>query len=117
MPLALNFLLLLIALLHIVFLLLEMFLWTKPAGRRIFGLKPEQAAATRKLAANQGLYNSFLAAGLVWGWWSAEFSLQLFFLLCVFIAGVFGALSVSKSIFWVQAMPAMLALILLFQIN
>lgn len=117
MALALNVLLLLIALEHVLFLWLEMWLWTKPSGRKIFGLKPEQAEATRKLAANQGLYNGFLAAGLIWGWWSADDSLQLFFLLCVFIAGVFGALSVSRNIFWVQAMPAMLALILLFQIN
>ncbi len=115
MTLALNALLLLIALSHVGFLVLEMLLWNKPLGRRIFSMKPEQAAATQKLAANQGLYNGFLAAGMLWGLWSGELSVQLFFLLCVFVAGVFGALSVSRKIFWVQALPAMLALLLLFQ--
>ena len=115
MAFALDFLLLLIALLHAGFLVLEMFLWERPLGRKIFALSAEQAAATKKLAANQGLYNGFLAAGLLWGWWSAALSVQLFFLLCVFVAGVFGAITVSRSIFWVQAMPAMLALVLLLQ--
>ena len=116
MTFALNFLLLLIALLHLGFLLLEVFVWTKPLGRKLFCMQPEQAAATQKLAANQGIYNGFLAAGLLWGWWSGLFSVQLFFLLCVFVAGVFGALSVSRKIFWIQAMPAMLGLILLGQL-
>jgi putative membrane protein len=115
MAFVLNILLLLIALLHVGFLVLEMLLWNKPLGRKIFSMKPEQAAATQKLAANQGLYNGFLAAGLLWGLWSGQFSVQLFFLLCVFVAGVFGALSVSRSIFWVQALPAMLALLVLVQ--
>ena len=115
MVLALNLLLLLIALLHVGFLVLEMFLWNQSLGRKIFAMKPEQAAATQKLAANQGLYNGFLAAGLLWGWWSGIFSVQLFFLLCVFVAGVFGALSVSRKVFWIQAMPAILALLALVQ--
>jgi putative membrane protein len=93
--------------------ILEMFLWTKPLGRKVFGMKQEYANKTKNLAANQGLYNGFLAAGLLWAAYSDQFSLQLFFLGCVFVAGVFGALTVSRTIFWVQAMPAMLALMLL----
>ena len=110
---ALNLLIILIALLHLLFLILEMFLWTKPAGRKIFRMKQEYAESTSRLAANQGLYNGFLAAGLVWAVYSGQFSVQLFFLSCVFVAGVFGALTVSRNIFWVQAMPAILALMLL----
>jgi putative membrane protein len=110
-------LIIMIALLHVYFMVLEMFLWTKPPGRRIFRLSEEQAQQTQRLAANQGLYNGFLAAGLIWSAISAEFLVPLFFLICVFIAGVFGALTVSRKIFWVQALPAMLALILLFQID
>ena len=110
-------LIVIIALLHLFFLVLEMFLWNRPTGRRIFRLSKEHASATQKLAANQGLYNGFLAAGLLWAALSAEFYLQLFFLSCVFIAGVFGALTVSRTIFWVQAMPAILALILLFNVD
>ena len=109
----LNLLLILIALLHFLFLILEMFLWTKPAGRKIFSMQQDRADLTKTLAANQGLYNGFLAAGLVWAVISGQFSVQLFFLSCVFIAGIFGALTVSKSIFWVQALPAILALIVL----
>ncbi len=109
----LNLLIVLIALLHFLFMLLEIFLWTKPLGRKVFKLKPEYAESTRRLAANQGLYNGFLAAGMVWAFLSGQFSVQLFFLSCVFIAGVFGALTVSRTIFWVQAMPAMLALVIL----
>ncbi len=109
----LSTLLVLIALLHVVFMLLEMRLWTHSAGRKIFKTSVEFAASTKALAANQGLYNGFLAAGLMWSAYSEQTSLQLFFLGCVFIAGVFGAISVSRMIFWVQAFPAMLALILL----
>lgn len=107
----------LIALLHLYFLVLEMFLWTKPLGRKVFRMSQEQAQSTQKLAANQGLYNGFLVAGLIWAALSSEFAVQLFFLSCVFIAGVFGALTVSRKIFWVQAMPAMLALILLLNLS
>jgi len=109
----LSSLLILIALLHFLFLILEMFLWTKPTGRKIFRMKQEHANATKTLAANQGLYNGFIAAGLLWAVVSGQFSVQLFFLSCVFIAGVFGALTVSRSIFWVQALPAIVALIVL----
>lgn len=115
MQLVVTLLLTVIAVLHLLFLVLETFLWTHPAGRRVFALTPEQAGLTRKLAANQGLYNGFLAAGLGWAAWSGEFSLALFFLGCVFLAGVFGAVTVSRKIFWVQAFPAMVALLLLFQ--
>lgn len=109
----LNFLIILIALLHFLFFIVEMFLWAKPMGRKIFRMKQEYAESTKRLAANQGLYNGFLAAGLFWAVISGQFSVQLFFLSCVFIAGVFGALTVNRSIFWIQAMPAILALILL----
>ena len=106
-----------IALLHGLFMLLEMVLWTHPIGRRVFGTSADYAQSTRTLAANQGLYNGFLAAGLLWSLWSGELSLQLFFLGCVFLAGVFGAVSVNRRIFWVQAFPAMLALLLLSQLH
>ena len=98
----------LVALLHVYFLVLEMFLWDKPFGRRTFGMTPEQAAATKPLAMNQGLYNGFLAAGLIWGL-AAGRDVQIFFLACVIVAGVFGALTVSRKILWVQALPAVLA--------
>ena len=117
MSFLLTLLLTLIALLHILFMLLEMVLWTKPSGRKIFGLTESFAHSSQALAANQGLYNGFLAAGLIWSLWSGQFSLQFFFLCCVFIAGMFGALTVSRQIFWVQALPAILALLVLFQVQ
>jgi putative membrane protein len=104
----------LVALLHAWFLVLEMFLWTKPAGLRIFRNTPEMAQASRVLAANQGLYNGFLAAGLAWGLISGSQPFKVFFLSCVVLAGVYGAWSVSRRIFWVQAAPAAVALGLLF---
>jgi putative membrane protein len=102
----------LVALEHIYILVLEMFLWTKPAGLRAFGLTPEFAEQSAVLAANQGLYNGFLAAGLIWGLLRKEggTSIQVFFLTCVIVAGVFGAITAKPSILFVQAMPAMLAL-------
>lgn len=105
----------LIVLLHLYFLVLEMFLWTHPAGRRAFGLTVEFAAQTKVLAANQGLYNGFLAAGLIWGLslGAAGTAVKLFFLGCVLIAGVFGGLTASRKILWIQAAPALLGLILL----
>jgi putative membrane protein len=112
-----NALVALVAALHLYFLVLEMFLWTKPAGLKAFGLTPEKAADSAVLAANQGLYNGFLAAGLVWGLVEGTpafaFEIKLFFLLCVIIAGVYGAVSVSRKILYVQALPAAIALILL----
>jgi len=102
----------LVALIHIYFLVLEMFLWDRPFGRRVFGTTPEFAAASKTLAANQGLYNGFLAAGLIWGVClgaAAGRPVQLFFLACVIVAGVFGAATVSRKILWVQALPAVVA--------
>jgi len=103
----------LVALLHLWFLVLEMFLWTKPLGLRTFRNSPEKAEATRVLAANQGLYNGFLAAGLAWGLIAGSQPFKLFFLGCVIVAGAYGAWSVSRRILWVQAAPAAVALGLL----
>ena len=100
----------LVAALHLGFLVLEMFLWTTPFGRRTFGLTPEMAAATAKLAANQGLYNGFLAAGLLWSLLTAQWNVVVFFLLCVLVAALYGAWSVSRRIFYVQGLPAIAAL-------
>jgi putative membrane protein len=100
----------LVALLHTYFLVLEMFLWDTPKGMRTFGLTPEKAAMTRSLAMNQGLYNGFLAAGLVWGVWAGLFQIKVFFLTCVIVAGIFGALTASRKILWVQALPGTIAL-------
>ena len=100
----------LVALLHLYFLVLEMFLWTKPYGRRVFGLTPEFATASRSLAANQGLYNGFLAAGLIWGLVTADKPVTLFFLGCVVVAGVFGGFTASRKILAVQALPGAIAL-------
>ncbi len=105
-----NVLVAFVAALHLLFLVLEMFLWTKPFGRRTFGLTPELAEASAKLAANQGLYNGFLAAGLVWGLVANNFQVKAFFLVCVIVAGVFGAFTAKRSILWVQALPGALAL-------
>jgi putative membrane protein len=114
MTTAANVLVGLVALLHLYFLVLEMFLWDKPTGRRVFGLTPEFAAASKGLAANQGLYNGFLVAGLVWGLslGAAGHSIKIFFLSCVVVAGVFGAATVNRRILFVQAVPAAVALAL-----
>ena len=112
MTLAADILVALVALLHLWFLVLEMFLWDKPLGRKTFRMTPEHAAATRTLAANQGLYNGFLAAGLLWGLVAGD-PVKIFFLCCVVAAGVFGAFTVSRRIFWIQAAPALAALALL----
>jgi len=114
MVMAANLAVGLVALLHGYFLVLEMFLWTKPYGRRVFGLTPEKAALTRSLAANQGLYNGFLAAGLGWALWTGAgadgHALKVFFLGCVIVAGIFGAATASRKILWVQAVPGAVAL-------
>ena len=111
MKLAADVLVALVAVLHVYFLVLEMFLWDKPFGRRTFGHSAEAAAATKVLAANQGLYNGFLAAGLAWGLslGAPGTSLKLFFLGCVVVAGIFGAVTASRKILFVQAVPAALA--------
>ena len=113
-----NMLVALVAALHVYFLVLEMFLWTKPLGLKTFRNSPEKAQESAVLAANQGLYNGFLAAGLIWGLVQAvpgfAFQIKVFFLLCVIVAGVYGAATVSRRILFVQAAPAALALILLW---
>jgi putative membrane protein len=104
-----------VALEHVGFLVLEMFFWTKPLGLKIFRLAPQAAEASKTLAANQGLYNGFLAAGLIWGLLAADpaaLSIKTFFLSCVVVAGVFGAATVSPRILLVQALPALAALAL-----
>jgi putative membrane protein len=105
-------LIILVAAAHVGFLALEMFFWTSPYALKTFGMTPEFAQASKTLAANQGLYNGFLAAGLLWGLLKGEdgFSLKVFFLACVIVAGVFGALTAKTSILFVQALPAALAL-------
>jgi putative membrane protein len=104
----------LVALLHGYFLVLEMFLWDKPAGMRAFGQTKEQAEASKVLAANQGLYNGFIAVGLLWGvvQGAAGFDFKVYFLLCVIVAGVYGAVTASRKILFVQALPGFLALLL-----
>jgi putative membrane protein len=108
----------LVAALHIYFLVLEMFLWDKPAGLRAFGNTREAAVATKVLAANQGLYNGFLAAGLIWGLMlglgpgAQGRAVALFFLGCVLVAGVYGAITFSRKILFVQALPAALGIVL-----
>ena len=112
MKLVADVLVSLVALLHLWFLVLEMFLWDKPAGLRTFRNTPEKAALTKVLAANQGLYNGFLAAGLLWGvsLGAAGTNIKLFFLGCVIVAGIYGAATVGKKILFVQALPAALAM-------
>lgn len=100
----------LVALLHAYFLVLEMFLWTKPLGLKVFAQSREKAEQSKVLAANQGLYNGFLAAGLVYGLVTGSREFCLFFLACVAIAGVYGAATVSRKILFVQALPALLAI-------
>lgn len=103
-----------IAVLHVWFLVLEMFLWTKPLGLKVFRQSLESAKASEVLAANQGLYNGFLAAGLFWGIFEtspvAAYQFKIFFLVCVMVAGIYGAFSVSRKILFVQAIPAMIGL-------
>jgi putative membrane protein len=104
-----------IALMHMWFLILEMFLWDKPTGRRAFGLTAEFAAQSKVLAANQGLYNGFLAAGLIWGLLlgNAEGThVKIFFLACVLIAGVYGGFTATRKVLWIQALPAAIGLAL-----
>lgn len=122
MSLVATVLVVLVAMLHFYFMLLEMVFWTKPLGRKAFGLTVERAIDTKSLAANQGLYNGFLVAGLLWGVIAANgpatapsgFAVEVFFLACVIVAGVFGAITVSRKILFVQAVPAALALLFVF---
>ena len=114
MGMAANIVIGIVALLHVYFLVLEMFLWDQPLGMKTFHNSPEKAATTKVLAANQGLYNGFLAAGLIWGIVQGAAGLQfkVFFLCCVIVAGVYGALSVSRRILFIQALPAAIGLAL-----
>jgi len=115
MSIAASIIVALVALLHIYFLVLEMFLWDKPVGLRVFSQTQEAASATKVLAANQGLYNGFLAAGLIWGLslGAAGTGIQIFFLCCVIVAGIFGAATASRKILFIQAAPAAVGLLLL----
>ncbi len=115
MSLAANVVVALVALLHLYILVLEMFLWDKPAGLRAFGHTPAAAAASKVLAANQGLYNGFLAAGLIWGLslGADGRGVKVFFLGCVLVAGLYGAATASRKILFVQALPAAIGLALL----
>lgn len=106
-----QILVVLVALLHAYFLVLEMFLWTKPLGLKTFRNSPEKAETTRVLAANQGLYNGFLSAGLLWGLATRQWNVVLFFLGCVVVAALYGAYSVNKRIFFVQGIPAIAAIV------
>ena len=105
-----NILIVIVALLHIGFMGLEMFLWTMPEGQRVFAMTPEVSAITAVLAANQGLYNGFIAAGLLWSAFSDRRDLKIFFLVCVVMAGIFGAMSAKLSILFLQAVPGAIAL-------
>jgi putative membrane protein len=109
-----NLVIAIVAILHLGFLVLEMFLWNHPIGRKTFKMTKEVAESSAKLAANQGLYNGFLAAGLIWGLLSGETPVKLFFLSCVLIAGIFGGFTAKRSILYIQALPALLGLILLY---
>ena len=109
-----NIVIAIVAILHIGFLILEMFLWTKPFGLKTFNMTKEVAKSSATLAANQGLYNGFLAAGLFWGIFSDMVSVKIFFLICVLIAGIYGGLTAKRSILYMQALPALIGLILVF---
>lgn len=114
MPLLASLVVALVALLHLWFLVLEMFLWTRPSGQRAFGLSEDFAQQSKVLAANQGLYNGFLAAGLLWGLWlgAGGRPVVLFFLGCILVAGVFGGLTATRKVLWIQALPALLGIVL-----
>jgi len=109
-----NILIGIVALLHLGFLALEMFFWDHPVGRKRFGMTAEYSKASATLAANQGLYNGFLAAGLIWGFVSGDFSIKIFFLVCVVIAGIYGGLTAKRSILYIQALPGLLALLAVY---
>jgi len=111
MNLVANVLVVLVAVLHLGFLALEMFLWDHPFGRKTFRMTPEYSKASATLAANQGLYNGFLAAGLLWGLITANTSVEIFFLVCVVVAGIYGGFTAKRSILYMQALPGLLALL------
>ena len=109
-----NLMIAIVAILHLAFLALEMFFWDHPFGRKRFKMTPEYSRASASLAANQGLYNGFLAAGLIWGLWTGQFAVKMFFLICVVIAGIYGGLTTRRTILYIQALPGLLALLLLY---
>ena len=109
-----NILIAIVAVLHLGFLVLEMFLWDHPFGRKRFKMTPEYSRASASLAANQGLYNGSLAAGLIWGLWTGQFAVKIFFLMCVVIAGIYGGITARRTILYIQALPGLLALLLLY---
>ncbi|CAN5679944.1 MAG: DUF1304 domain-containing protein [Pyrinomonadaceae bacterium] len=111
MKLIANLLTALVAFCHLGFLTLEMFFWDHSVGRKIFAMTPEVSASSAALAKNQGLYNGFLAAGLIWGMWKERRDIKLFFLGCAIIAGVFGGITAKTSILFTQALPALIALV------
>ncbi len=106
-----------VAISHFGFMALEMFFWDHPMGQKIFDMTPEFSAASAPLAANQGLYNGFLAAGLVWGMLSKQTNVKVFFLSCIVIAGVFGSITAKSSILYTQALPALVALFLVWAVS
>ncbi len=114
MNLIANILVGLVAVLHFGFLTLEMFLWDHPVGRKTFKMTPEYSKASASLAANQGLYNGFLAAGLIWGLVTSNTPVQIFFLICVLVAGVYGGITAKRSILYMQALPGLIALIVVY---
>ncbi len=118
MQLTSSILVSLIAILHIYIMIIEMYFWDKPRGLKAFGLKPDFATSTTVLGANQGLYNGFLAAGLIWGLihQQAVFGLQiqLFFLSCIFVAGIYGAATFARKIIFIQSVPSLIAIVLVY---
>jgi len=104
----------LVAVLHLGFLTLEMFLWDHPVGRKTFNMTPEYSKASASLAANQGLYNGFLAAGLIWGLVTSNVPVQIFFLICVLVAGIYGGITAKRSILYMQALPGLIALVAVY---
>ena len=109
-----NILVALVAILHVGFLALEMFFWDHPFGRKRFGMTAEYSKASASLAANQGLYNGFLAAGLIWGLVTGEAAIKIFFLICVVIAGIYGGFTARRTILYIQALPGLLALLAVY---
>ena len=109
-----NVLVVLVAVLHVGFLALEMFFWDHPFGRKRFKMTPEYSKASASLAANQGLYNGFLAAGLVWGLTADDSSIKIFFLVCILIAGIYGGITTRRTILYIQALPGLLALLAVY---
>jgi putative membrane protein len=114
MNLIANILVVLVAILHLGFLALEMFFWDHPFGRKRFRMTPEYSKASASLAANHGLYNGFLAAGLIWGLVTSNTPVQIFFLICVLVAGIYGGLTTRRTILYIQALPGLLALIAVY---